>query len=77
MNQPVDPSMFGSPDKINLDFDNKVEGPHVDIIQKLSATDTLKTRVGLNGEILSQDVLQKELRSSPPADPGALKSLDW
>ncbi len=75
MSDPINPRFLGTPDRINLDFDNKAEGPHTDIIHRLSATDTLKTRVGLNGQLLSQEVLQNDITPTPPADPSGLSSL--
>ena len=76
MNDPINPNFLGQPDKINLDFDNQAEGPHTDIIHRLSATDTLKTRVGLNGQIINQEVLQNNLTPNPPPAPDVLKYFD-
>lgn len=75
MSNPINPSFLGKPDSINLDFNNLVEGPHTDVIHRLSATDTLKTRMGLRGEIISQELLQNEITPSPPADPSGLSFL--
>lgn len=74
MNEPFNPGIFGR-GKINLDFDNKVEGPHIDIMQQFSDTDTIKTRVGLDGQILSQELLRSDIKITPPSDPSGLTTL--
>lgn len=75
MGAPIDLTFLGQPDKVNPDIDNAHEGPHIDVIHKLSDTDAIKTRIGLDGSVLSQDILQNDPAIRPPPDPGILKTL--
>lgn len=67
MSDAVNPSFLGKPDAIFPDLDNEAHGPHLDVIHRLSATDTLKTRVDLEGNIISQEFLENELKPYQPS----------
>lgn len=54
----INPGFFGKPDSVTDDTSNPAHLPHFDVIHRLSSYDVLKTRVGLNGDVLSQETLQ-------------------